>query len=737
MRVDFSVEQFFLPSGPERQAFDAYRRTFPREDAQVTLFWQDSRSPGVALYRDMERAARLFEEVGLEDVRWIGSVLVAESDGEDAGLSLVPLLDSVTADEVVAARLARHRDDPLLAGFLWDPTQRVFAIHGYLDPERNNDDGRRAVEEALTQRLAALDGGSARLVLGGLPVARSRAPKLLAQDLNVLAAAAVVVSGLVLLYFLRNPLQVMLLLASVAPAYLCTIGLMGFLGKPISVLTSFIPVVVLVVGMSDAVHLVADFRRRLVETRDAADAVARTFATLAVPCFYTSLTTAIGFGSLASTRIGMVVDFGLFTALAILLTYALTATLLPVLLSYVAPRVFDDRGLSAPWIGRLVAAAVAQVRSHRRSVVLVFAGLGAAGLALGLGLRVNTLLIDDIKGSAAIMRDIRWIESRGFGLFQVVVHVKATGAEPLHRPETLAWMNQVREFLRREPLVLGTFAPPDLVTPLEHVFANDDNDGGLPTSPERAAQLLLLVDMADPSLVRTLYAQPEGEAQVIATVRDAGSVALQPLLDRLNGYLAAHPVPDGEAVATGTVTMIQAFTARLLRNLVPSIALAMILIGACVVRMFRSLKLGLLAMLPNLFPLAMLLGAMRLGGFAVKPSTILVFSVAFGIAVDNSIHLLGRFLSARQRTPWIEAALVDALQVAGPALVMNTVVVVAGFAVLMASHFQVLFLIGLMTAVSAVAALAANLFVFPAILAAAWRFAPSHRALPCRLEEVA
>lgn len=278
VRVDFSVEPFFLPVGPARDAFEAHRRTFPREDTRFTLFWQDARPPGVALYRDMERAARLFEDVGPEDVRWIGSVLVPESDGDgdDASLSFVPLLDSVTTDQVVAARLARHRDDPLLAGFLWDPTQRVFAIHGYLDQERNHDAGRRAVEEALTRRLAALDVESARLVLGGLPVARSRAPKLLAQDLGLLAGAAFVISGIVLFYFLRDSLQVALLLASVAPAYLCTVGLMGFLGKPISVLTSFIPVVVLVVGMSDAVHLVADFRRRLVQDGASENAVART-----------------------------------------------------------------------------------------------------------------------------------------------------------------------------------------------------------------------------------------------------------------------------------------------------------------------------------------------------------------------------------------------------------------------------------------------------------------------------
>ncbi|MBI4499963.1 MAG: MMPL family transporter [Gemmatimonadetes bacterium] len=737
-RVDYGVEQFFLPSGPEREAFERYRRSFPNEDAQFTLFWKDQRSPGQAMYRDMERAAALFERAGLHDIRWIGNAQIAEQASGDRAddLSLQLLMDPEKDDRDLAAALTRHRHDPLLQGFLWDSSQTVFAIHGYIEPSQNHDAGRRAVEESLTRGIAGLGINEAELVLGGLPVARSRAPKLLAADLRFLAGAAVMVAALVLLYFLRNPTQVLLMISSIAPAYLCTLGLMGFLGKPISLLTSFIPVVVLVIGMCDNVHLVAEFRGRLRGTASIPSAVATTFSSLAVPCFYTSLTSAIGFGGLATTRIGIVVDFGVYTAVAIMLTYGFSMTLLPALLSLTRRRTFDDRGLEAVWLGKVIGPAARRVRMGRWQTFGLFGAASLVAIALGSGLRINTLLIDDIKKETPVMRDIRWIERHGFALFQLSVHLRQTGERPLHDPAVLAWMQEFRRVAEREPIVQKTVALPDLLTPIRSSVIGSSSTHELPATKQEAAELVLMAEMSDPAVVHALYRQDQGEAQVIVAIRDTGSVVLQPFLERMESYVKSHSLSGVEATVTGTPVMIQSFTARLLANLGPSVLLDIVLISVVMMQMFRSVRVGLLAVVPNVFPLLVLLGAMRIGGFDLKPSTILVFSIAYGMAVDNTIHLLSRFLEVARSAATPEAALEASLKAAGRAMVLTSVVVIAGFAVLLISHFQVLFLIGAMTVISAVAALAADLFLLPALLALAWRRRPALTA-PLVAEKVA
>ncbi|NIN71754.1 MAG: MMPL family transporter [Gemmatimonadetes bacterium] len=137
--------------------------------------------------------------------------------------------------------------------------------------------------------------------------------------------------------------------------------------------------------------------------------------------------------------------------------------------------------------------------------------------------------------------------------------------------------------------------------------------------------------------------------------------------------------------------------------------------------MFHSLRHGLLALIPNFFPLLVLLAVMKIAGFALKPSTILVCSISFGLAVDDTIHVLSRFRRAMGEGLRLRTALQTAVRDTGPAILMTTLIVSAGFSLLMGSRFEVLFLVGFMTIVSAIAAVTADLFVFPAIIAAAWR----------------
>ncbi|MCG6989424.1 MAG: MMPL family transporter, partial [Gemmatimonadetes bacterium] len=204
--------------------------------------------------------------------------------------------------------------------------------------------------------------------------------------------------------------------------------------------------------------------------------------------------------------------------------------------------------------------------------------------------------------------------------------------------------------------------------------------------------------------------------QVVVTVKDAGSRVTLPFLDRVDDYLRRNPPPAGSADLTGTVRMADTFSFHVLRSFGPSIVLALFLICLVMAVLFRSLRMGLVAMVPNVFPLVTLAGVMALLGVTLKPSTILVFSIAFGIAVDDSIHLMSRFNQLVARGRLKGRALRAALRETGSALVMSTIVVTAGFSLLMLSRFEVLYLLGLLTATTALAALAADLLLFPALI---------------------
>ncbi len=716
VRVDYGVEQLLPSRGPERRLYDEYKSLFPREDLRFSLLWEDRRPVGRALISDMERAVEAFRAAGLEDVRWAGQVPFAPGapaalgapDGTNAtdapdGPSATDAPDgpngTVAATEgaarprtlVEAARdprgpgdarlraaLAALRDHPAYRGVLWDPEQEVWALHGFLPPAANTDGGRRRVEREVTRSLESLDLEDVTWVLTGVPVLRSRVPVLLEADQRLFLGGGAILFFVLLLLFVRRPTLVLACLGSTLPGYLCTLAVMGLLGRPVSILTSFLPIVVLVVGVSDAIHLVVGWRARRAAGARPGDAAVGAFAELSPACFYTSLTTAIGFAALAATGIGLVAEFGLLTALAIGLTFGFAMTVLPALLSWLPPRPADARPAPAARAGAPVLRLARALAARPRAAVPVL--FAAATLAAGIaarGLRVDAYLVDDLKDDSAVMRDLRWVEDRGFALFQANVLVQGAGGD-LASEDWRRWFAGLRDFARGEPLVQGVA-----------VEEAEGTDGGT--------------------------------AQVVFAVRDAGSAATLPFLRRLERRLDDDPPPSGRARATGLIQLFHAYTARVLSSFGPSIVLGFLTILAVLIFMFRSVRLGLLALVPNVFPLVVVAGVMGAAGIALKPSTVLVFSLAFAIAVDDTIHLLGAFRRSAIRDFDRRGAAAAAVAEAGQGILATTVVVSAGFALLMLSSFEVLFLVGLLTLASSLAAVAADLFLFPALLGAPTR----------------
>ena len=204
-------------------------------------------------------------------------------------------------------------------------------------------------------------------------------------------------------------------------------------------------------------------------------------------------------------------------------------------------------------------------------------------------------------------------------------------------------------------------------------------------------------------------------------MRDEGSVSRVALLEHIDAFLTNDPPPIGTAASTGTVQMVQTYQARLVQTFGPSLLIALVLVFAAMARMFRSFKLALLGLAPNIFPLVMLMAAMKVLSVDLKPSTILVFSIAFGLAVDDTLHFLSRLRDHLAAKLSVRVAVEHTVRETGPPILMTSLAMVAGFSLLLMSQFQVLALVGTMTAVSVVAAVFADLFALPSLIEVASR----------------
>ena len=725
VRVDYSAEQFLVFEGDAQEVFEQYKEHFPREDLQVSAFLETTGPFTTDDYQTLEQLANAFTNAGLDPVRWIGATDFIQEvviDGESA-VEFVRLEDqSDVSDATLQTILEPRREHPLFMGTLWNQNLTVFGVHGYLAPTENNDTHRREVTAALQSTIADLSETSGRIVLSGLPVLRTTIPLALEADMTRLLGIGIIISFIVLWLYFRRFSIALLCFAGVVPAIVLTLGLMGYAGQSISVLTSVVPIVILVVALSDATHLVVGTREAWRNGRTISEAVVHTFTSLSRSCFFTSLTTALGFAGLIATRNHLIGEFGVLSALAVIVAYLVTLTLLPALLAFT-----KDLGPHQEWGERLWQGILTRVESLLQLPVVwpsaAFGLLLAVGLIAGSQLRVEAYIIDDLKERDTILEELRWIEDEGFGLFQINVYLDQESDEG-HSLEMLQWIEEFQAFVEEDPAVLGSVGLPQIVNELGTAYGTQPA-GSDPTSEigsaevrtkQEIAELLFLAELEDDDALRDVYLRDAGVGQMIVLVKDQGSQVLSPLTARVEDRLQSHPPPTGRATATGTVKLTTVLWEQLISRFVPGIAFSIVLVWLALSWMFRSVWLGLLAVVPNLVPLVLLLGLMGLGGFDLKPSNILVFAIAFGIVADDTIHFLGALARNLRSSNQIHTVLAQTIREVGPALVLVTVVVVAGFTALMASRFQALFLIGFLTASAAVLALLADLVGFPALL---------------------
>lgn len=712
----------FLPSwDARRQTFEAHAAAFPLGDRRVSVFVESATGAlDAATFAQLTRVADALTDEGLTDVTWLGNVELADAD-PDEPFALRVHAPLASGDPVA---LMERRRDGLLRGRLWNDEARAFVVHATLPEERDDPDGQLALETSLEERLAELRAEGAAVRVAGLPILKARGFRLVQSDTARFLGLGGLLVGLLLFGVLRELRVVLAIGASLFPACLATLAVMGATDTPVSALTSFVPLLVLIVGVCDALHLVAEVRERRRAGLARREAIAQAFGALARSCFFTSLTTALGFASLLVTGVAIVVELALFTALAVGLTFVFSMLLLPLLLDTGAERPVVEAGRVERFVERLTTAARAHALRPRASVLGAFALLVALAGVAATGLRTNGTMIDDVDAAHPLMRDLAWLEREGFGVHALDLWLRAEDPQVLAEPATIAWMERTSAWLSSRAPVRSVVGPHDHLHAARRALALE----GPPASREEVAQVFLLLEMADPAGLDEVWRPQEAQAQLVASVVDLGSARMGPFFEALEARLEHDPPPDGVRVdPTGTLRLAHVALADIVSGFGSSLALAALLVWLLMSVMMRSALHGLVALIPNALPLLAMLGAMGAMGADVKPSTLLVFSVAFGIAVDDTLHLVGRVRERLAAGDAIEAAIDEALRSSGRAIVLTSVVLGGGFVVLVTSEFVFLSMVGAMTALSVVVALLADLFVYPALLR--WTMRAAHVAV--------
>ncbi|HET9957404.1 MAG TPA: MMPL family transporter [Polyangiaceae bacterium] len=583
------------------------------------------------------------------------------------------------------------------------------------------------VERAIS-RIPAPPGTEVRVT--GAPAVEAGVTASLVSDQLVLMPGVLVVLCIVLYLTFRSWHGIVLCLAAVGVATVWTAACFAQLHRPVDIIGSVIPTTILVYGVVDPIFVLARVMLKLESGLKREEAIVRSFSELALPCFLTSLTTSIGFAAFVTARQLTIRYYGLTVAIGVLLAWVTSMTVLPVLLSVVplpkrqlSTGAWErglDRALGALWDGlrkRVPHAIVA-------SVVLLVAGSWFASKQ-----HLDNVYVDELPHGKA-RRDVRHLEQKLSGVLGLTVHLQGA-RDSMKRPAVLQAVQAVDTTMEREPAVTLSTSLSDLVAEANQAFlGGDQQERRVPSSQALIAQYLALIEPSDRA---TFVSSDYSQSHLAIVITDQGSERTRALVAKLRKAVESAGFVDlgvkAEITGTGVVgyTELDRVVEELLWGFITAFGLIVLLQWA----LFRSLRIALIGIIPNLLPVVACFLTLRALGIHLRIDTALVLCISVGGLFNTTIHLAARVRQLAIEGQRDADGIVGlAMRTVGPPSLFTAAALSAGFAVLLLSSFPGLQALGLLSMVTLVIGFFADMIVTPVLLRAGFDWKSFLRAAP-------
>ncbi|MHC5009406.1 MAG: efflux RND transporter permease subunit [Planctomycetota bacterium] len=732
IRFDFSPQAVYAQDDDLQAYTEAFREVFGYDDAVFLAVVEaddggDVLTPPVLTWMRtvgdaLARVPRVVAVASPATLRLPRFLLTGEP-----GLDLVSVLGDGPVTEADAQRLRAALDDFRLADrILVDVERKRAVLLVTADPDARPATVMRGVLRDVRAALSALPPPEGhRLRLSGLPVLRDDVVANLEADQTRMLPMAACVFFLVMWIAFRRAWGALLPLIAVGVGMVWTAGAFVLLDTPLNIIGNILPVLLYVIGTANSVHVLNRYVEESLHGSGNRDrALARTMSHMAQACFLTFFTTTIGFLSLTTARSEVLQTVGWQAGVGLALLYASTMLILGTLLLRIAP---TRPSLLEPPRRRLHGALmVVGIRVTRHPGPVLAGGLllCAVSLWLASGAVVNSSLMETYDDDHPMTEALHVVEASLGGVLSVDVSLQAEDADALVAPAAYEKIDALGRWARARPEVLWSRSHVDLCEAVRTHLP--DGGGGDDGAAIRVADGVAR-QLAPVLHYERFFVRDAARARVMLRVRDVGTTDLLAFVEALQAEIARLSFEAQGIVPrlTGDGYVYARAMDGLIRDVLRSLLGAAAVIFAIIAVLFRSLRLGLISILPNLTPLVLTLGYMTLRGYELNTANVIVFAIGLGVAVDDTIHLLARYREELAGGAHERMAIRRALAGAGRAMVLTTLLMVLGLTFLSTSEFVPTRRFAELTSVTMVAALIGDLCLLPACLALFGRRRPA------------
>ena len=641
---------------------------------------------------------------------------------------LVPFVnESKTTNQANLNKIKKElfNDLPFYEGLLFNKRSGTIRSAVYLDKKIVNTPARK--EFILNKLVPAIktfeDETEIDLHVSGMPYIRTLNAQTIIGEISIFIGASLLVTSLLFFFFFRSFRATLISIIIVIIGVMWSFGFLGLLNYEITVLTALVPSLIIVIGIPNCIFLTNKYHQEYKIHRNKAKALQRVTTKVGMATLLTNLTTAIGFATFVASNNQLLLEFGLVTSINIMALFFLCIIVIPIFHSYVPPpkeRHIEhlDRGYVQAFMGWILR----NVKENRFTIYTVAVSLLVISIIGIYKMRISGSLIEDMPKKQAFFQDIVFFEKEFDGVMPLEIMIDTKRKKGVMKLSTLKRMEEFEETIDEIPELSKPLSVVNLVKYSKQAYYNGNPDYyELPSSQEQSFILSYAKNATKNSKDNLMksYVDSSGQyARITTFMRDENGDAIPKIEAEIRKKADKFFPPNQYHVTiTGKALVFQKGTGYLLDNLLSSLIFAFLLTALLIGFMFRSFKMIMVSIIPNLLPLLLTAGIMGFFDIPLKPSTILVFGIAFGLSVDDTVRFLAQYRVELKKNNWkIRKSVYATFTDAGLSMFYTSIVLFFGFSVFMLSSFGGTIALGGLISLTLLFGMLSNLMLLPALV---------------------
>lgn len=726
MRFSYTEANLLPENHPVNIQYDKFLDIFGEEGNLILLAVKDSSIFTPKKFNAWNQLAKSFDSLQEVDfVVSIADVKKIKADRKNKKFTLEPIYkgELSSQDKINRVKQELFEKLPFYENILFNKKSGTIQTALYIKKEIVNKPERKAfVFEKLTPIIAAFENNTGLDVkVSGMPYIRTKNSQNIIDEIQLFVGGALLITSIIFFFFFRSYRATFITLLVVTIGVSWAFGFIGLLGYEITVLTALIPPLIIVIGVPNAVFLINKYQQEIKLHGQQAKALQRVISKIGNATLMTNITTASGFATFVFVKSKLLREFGILASINILSIFILALFIIPIVYSFMPPpKEKHLTHLERKWMENVVNWMEKMVREQRIGIYITTVIIIIIGMIGLYQIRVSGSLIEDMPKSKAFYKDIKFFENEFGGIMPLEILVDTKKENGVMKLSTLKRIDKINDVIESFQELSQPVSIVNLVKYSKQGFyKGNPKYYQLPTSQEQSYIFEYTKNSEGNTNMLKNFIDSTGQyARITTFMKDVGTDKMDLIQERLQQVVKKEfPEERFNVSFTGKALVFLKGTNYLISNLVFSLSLAIFLISLFMAWMFRSFRMILISIIPNMLPLLITAGLMGFFDIPIKPSTILVFSIAFGISVDDTIHFLAKYRQELKANRWkIRKSVFAALRETGVSMFYTSIVLFFGFLVFTVSSFGGTIALGGLVSITLLFAMVTNLLLLPSLL---------------------